>query len=300
MPEATSSAAGRATGEAAPAGRSRRLLSAKTTSRVLSYLVGIAISLIFIYPIIWLISISLKPNWEIYRAPLQLIPGNVQWQAYGEIFSTTPIGIYLLNSILYAVGGSAITLLFSIFTAYGLSRYLFRGKRPLMLGLLAVQLLPNLVRIIPLFIMMTSIGLINTRHGLIMLYGAGGIAFGSWFLKGYFDTVPVELDEAAQIDGASRFRTIWQILLPSIVPGIVALLILQFIAHWNDFAVASVLIRNPDYYPLTVGTFNLIGPDESDFRLLASASLINVVPVIVVFSVLQRFLVSGLSAGAVK
>ncbi len=265
-----------------------------------SYAFGIAVTLIFVYPIIWLFSTSTKPNWEIYRAPLQLLPSDAQWDVYREIFDSTPMLDYMANSIMYSLGGSAITMFFSILTAYGLSRYLFRGKRALMLGLLGVQLLPNLVRIIPLFVMMNSLELINTRHGIILLYGAGGIAFGTWFLKGYFDSIPVALDEAAQIDGASRFRIIWQILLPSIIPGLAALLILQFIAHWNDYTVASVLLRNPDLYPLTVGTFNLIGPDESDFRLLAAATLVNVVPVILVFSILQRYLVSGLAAGAVK
>jgi len=268
--------------------------------RILSYMFGIGISLVFIYPIIWLFSVSLKPNFEIYREPLRLIPSDIQFNIYEEIFVTTPIGTYLFNSILYAFGGSVISLTFSILTAYGLSRYLFRGKRALMLGLLAVQLLPNLVRLIPLFIMMTSLNLIDTRHGLILLYGAGGIAYGTWFLKGYFDNIPIELDEAAQIDGASRFRVIWQILLPTIIPGIAALLILQFISFWNDFSVASILIRDQDLLPLTVGTFNLIGPDEADFRLLASAAIVNVVPVIIVFTVLQRYLVSGLTSGAVK
>lgn len=272
----------------------------KIGGRVLNYVFGIIVSFFFIYPIIWLLSVSIKPNWEIYRAPLQLIPSDPQVDVYIEIFSTTPIGKYLLNSLLYAISGSTITLCFSIMVAYGLSRYMFKGKRLLMIGLLGVQLMPNLVRLIPLFIMMTALDLINTRYGLILLYGAGGIAYGTWFLKGYFDTIPIDLDEAAQIDGASRFRIIWQILLPSVVPGVVALLILQFIAHWNDFAIASILIRNPDLLPLTVGTFKLIGPDESDFRLLSAAALVNVVPVIIVFSILQRYLVSGLTAGAVK
>ena len=265
-----------------------------------NYAIGALISFFFIYPIIWLFSVSIKPNWEIYRAPLQLVPSTPQLNAYNEIFTTTPIGSYVVNSILYAVSGSAITLFFSVLVAYGLSRYIFRGKRLLMIALLGVQLMPTLVRLIPLFIMMSMLDLVNTRHGLILLYGAGGIAYGTWFLKGYFDTIPVDLDEAAQIDGASRFRIVWQILLPSIMPGIVALLILQFIAHWNDFAVASILIRNPDLLPLTVGTFRLIGPDDSDFRLLSAAALVNVVPVIIVFSILQRFLVSGLTSGAVK
>ena len=272
----------------------------KKLNRILNYAIGITVSFFFIYPIMWLFSVSIKPNWEIYRAPLQLVPSDPQFNVYNEIFSTTPIGNYLVNSMMYAISGSAITLFFSIMVAYGLSRYLFKGKRVLMIGLLGVQLMPNLVRLIPLFIMMTTLDLINTRHGLILLYGAGGIAYGTWFLKGYFDTIPIDLDEAAQIDGASRFRIIWQILLPSVIPGVIALTILQFIAHWNDFAVASILIRNPDLLPLTVGTFKLIGPDESDFRLLSAAALVNVVPVIVVFSVLQRFLVGGLTAGAVK
>jgi len=278
----------------------RRFKFRKIGIRLFNYALGIVISFFFIYPIVWLMSVSVKPNWEIYRAPLQLVPSTPQTDIYTEIFSTTPIGSYLANSLLYAISGSAITLFFSVMVAYGLSRYMFRGKRLLMIGLLGVQLMPNLVRLIPLFIMMTALDLINTRHGLILLYGAGGIAYGTWFLKGYFDTIPIDLDEAAQIDGASRFRIIWQILLPSVIPGIVALLILQFIAHWNDFAVASILIRNPELLPLTVGTFKLIGPDESDFRLLSAAALVNVVPVIIVFSILQRYLVSGLTAGAVK
>ncbi len=277
-----------------------KINSKKYLWRGWNYFFGISVSLIFIYPLIWLVSTSLKPNFEIYRAPLRLVPSETQFDVYNEIFNNTPVLDYLLNSVLYAFGGSLITLFFSIMVAYGLSRYMFRGKRTLMLGLLAVQLMPNLVRLIPLFVMMNALDLVNTRHGIILLYGAGGIAYGTWFLKGYFDTIPIELDEAAQIDGASRLRIIWQILLPTIVPGLAALLILQFIGHWNDFAVASVLLRQPDLYPLTVGTFNLIGPDESDFRLLASAALVNIVPVVFVFSILQRYLVSGLAAGAVK
>jgi multiple sugar transport system permease protein len=140
----------------------------------------------------------------------------------------------------------------------------------------------------------------NDRLGIILLYGAGGVAYGAWFLKGFVDAVPKEMDEAAWMDGASKLRTVWQIILPALLPGVVTIFILQFIGHWNDFAMASVLLRNPELTPLTVGTFRLIGPDESDFRLLASAALINIVPVIVVFSFAQRYLVSGAAAGSVK
>ncbi len=268
--------------------------------KALSYLLAITASLIFVYPIVWLASLSVKPNWEVYRNPLGLIPSEFDFTSYTEIFQTTPVPHYLANSVLYATGGSLLTIFFGILTAYGLSRNYFQGKRLFLTFLLLVQLVPSLVRVIPVFVMMSRLDLVDTRHGIILLYGAGGIAYATWFLKGYFDAIPIELDEAAAIDGASRFRIIWQILLPSLIPGLAALGILQFIAHWNDFTTASVLLRKPDLIPLTVGTFRLIGPDESDFRLLASASLVNVVPVLIVFSVLQRYLVSGLSAGAVK
>jgi len=156
------------------------------------------------------------------------------------------------------------------------------------------------VRVVPLFVMMSSLGLVDKQLGLILLYGVGGIAYGTWFLKGYFDSIPKELDEAAWMDGASKFQTIWQIIMPTILPGLAALLILQFIGHWNDFTTAAFMIRNPELRPLTVGIYTLIGPDETDFRLLSTAALINIVPVIFVFSFLQRYLVSGLSSGAVK
>jgi ABC-type glycerol-3-phosphate transport system permease component len=201
---------------------------------------------------------------------------------------------------MYAIGGGLITIFFGVLMAYGLSRHVFPGKRTFLTALLVVQLIPGLVRIIPVFVMMSRLRLVDSRIGIILLYGAGGIAYAAWFLKGYFDAIPVEIDESAWIDGASRFRTLWQILLPSLVPGLAALFILQFIGHWNDFTTASILLRKPDLMPLTVGTRRLLGPDENDFRLLAAASLMNAVPTIIVFAFVQRYLVSGLTAGAVK
>jgi ABC-type glycerol-3-phosphate transport system permease component len=264
------------------------------------YILSIALTVIFVFPVVWLISASVKPNVEIYRAPLNLIPSEFDFTTYDRVFNVTPIARYLFNSFLYAFSGAAITLFFSILAAYGLSRHVFRGKRSFLTFILVVQLVPQLVRLVPLYIMMSSLNLINTQFGLILLYGVGGIAYGTWFLKGFFDSIPKDLDEAAWIDGASKFQTVWQIIVPTIIPGLAALLILQFIGHWNDFATAAMMLRVPDLRPLTVGIYTLIGPDETDFRLLSTAALVNIVPVVFVFSVLQRYLISGLAAGAVK
>ncbi|TVR19747.1 MAG: carbohydrate ABC transporter permease [Anaerolineaceae bacterium] len=281
--------------------RLRKNLRFEVITRVLiRYSLALLATFIFVYPLIWLASASVKPNWEIYRQPLQLIPSEVQWDVYERLFQTAPFARYMTNSVIYALGGSLISLAFSILAAYGLSRYRFRGKRLTMVLILTVQLIPGLVSMIPLYLMMRWLGLFNTQHGMVLLYGSLRIPWAIWVLKGYFDTIPIELDESAWIDGASKFRTIWQILMPVLVPGLVAAFIIIFIGLWNEFALASVLLRNPDYLPVSVGTYVLLGPDESDFRLTAAASLVNIIPILLIFSVLQRYLVSGLAAGAVK
>jgi ABC-type glycerol-3-phosphate transport system permease component len=270
------------------------------TSRAFSYLILTVTAAMFVYPLVWLLSSSLKPPFEIYQQPLNLIPSEVRFDAYDEIFRATPLLRYFTNSLLYAVGGTLLSLSFGLLAAYGLSRHEFKGKRLLMIAILALQLIPPLISVIPTYLLMQSLGLYNTRVGIIALYGALSIPWAVWVLKGYFDTLPRELDESAAIDGASRLTTVLRILLPIMVPGLAASFIIIFIGRWGEFALASVLLRNQELYSLTVGTYTLLGPDEQDFRLLAAASLINIVPVLVVFSVLQRYLVSGLASGAVK
>ena len=279
----------------------KRLSWRRWTELSVTHLLAAGASLLFVYPLIWLGASSIKANWEIYRAPLSLLPfEGPQLDVYREIFRSTPVPLYVANSLIYAFGALLLTLVFALVAAYGLSRFRFTGKRPLLIIILAVQLVPGLVRLVPLYLLVRTLGLYNERFGIILIYGAMSIPFAIWFLKGYLDTVPTELDESAAIDGASRLRILFQIIAPTIVPGLASLAILQFISHWNEFQLASVLLRNPDLQPLTVGTYNLIGPDESDFRLIAAASLVNIVPVLVVFAVLQRYLVAGLASGSVK
>lgn len=268
---------------------------------VIHHVLAIAVTFIFVYPLIWLVSSSLKPNWQIYREPLSIVSFNeIQTDVYEEIFDATPFPRYLTNSLVYSVVSGILTLAFATLASYGLSRHEFSGKNLLMVVILAIQLIPGLLSVIPLYILMRQIGLYNTQHGIIMLYSALQIPWAVWVMKGYFDTIPIELDEAARVDGASKLRALWQIILPLVVPGLAASFIIIFMGRWNEFALANALLSDPEYHPLTVGTFRLLGPDESDFRLTAAASLINIVPILLVFTVLQRFLVSGLAAGAVK
>jgi multiple sugar transport system permease protein len=254
----------------------------------------------FIYPLVWMASASLKPNWEIYRAPLNLIPSAPTLDAYIELFRTTPFLAYTLNSVLYSAAGASVSILFGVITAYGFSRNRFAGRQTLMVGILAAQLMPGLIAAIPTYLLMRETGLLNTRLGLILLYGALSIPFAVWVLKGHFDTIPTELDDSARMDGASRLRTLIQIHLPLLAPGLSSLFLILFVQKWSEFALASILLRDSEKYPLSVGTYLLLGPDESDFRLMAAASLVNIIPILVLFLFLQRFLISGLTKGAVK
>ncbi len=290
----------RSASAAKPTPRARHINYRLISSRLFSYVILSITALMFVYPLIWLLSSSLKPPIEIYQRPLNLIPTEVRFDAYEEIFRATPLLAYFANSVVYSVGGTLLSLTFGLLAAFGLSRHEFRGKNALMIGILALQLIPPLISVIPTYLLMQTLGLYNTRVGIIALYGALSIPWAIWVLKGYMDTLPRELDESAAIDGASRLTTVLRILLPVMLPGLAASFIIVFIGRWGEFALASVLLRGQDLYPLTVGTYNLLGPDEQDFRLLAAAALINIVPVLVVFTILQRFLISGLAAGAVK
>lgn len=266
----------------------------------LDHLLAIGASLLFVYPLVWLLSASLKPAWQIYRQPLALVPDGATLEVYQRIFLSTPFPIYLRNSLTYATVGTLLTVAVAMLAAYGLSRHEFRGKNVAMVAILTVQLMPALISAIPVYILMQRLNLFDTQAGIVLLYGAVSIPFGVWVLKGYLDTIPRELDESAWIDGASKLYTLWRILVPVIVPGLASLFIILFVGKWNEFAMASILLRDTSLFPLTVGTQTLLGPDESDFRLTAAASLINIVPILLVFLGLQRYLISGLTAGAVK
>ena len=266
----------------------------------LDHLLAIGASLLFVYPLVWLLSASLKPAWQIYRQPLALVPDGATLEVYRRIFLSTPFPTYLVNSLIYATLGTLLTVAVAMLAAYGLSRHEFRGKNLAMVAILTVQLMPALISAIPVYILMQRLNLFDTQAGIVLLYGAVSIPFGVWVLKGYLDTIPRELDESAWIDGASKLHTLWRILVPVIVPGLASLFIILFVGKWNEFAMASILLRDTSLFPLTVGTQTLLGPDESDFRLTAAASLINIVPILLVFLGLQRYLISGLTAGAVK
>lgn len=256
---------------------------------------------VFLFPLLWVLSLSLKTAPETLQSPPGLLPASPQWGNYATVLQTTPIGRYLLNSLLLVVVSVAGALAVSVPAAYALSRYVFRGRRTFSRGVLAAQLVSPLVIAVPAYRLFVTLGLVNNYVGLVLVYIAVIAPFLTWFLKSYIDTVPVSLDEAALMDGCSRWTAALRIVLPSAAPGIASAAILGGVTTWSQFALPFILLDDPDLFPVSVGVVNLQATaGEITTQFLAAGSVLAVAPVVVLFVLLQRHILGALTTGAVK
>ena len=267
-----------------------------------AYYAGMALVLLFFaFPLLWVLSLSLKTAPETLQAPPSLLPADPQWGNYARVLETTPIGRYLLNSLLLvalSVGGS---LLVGIPAAYALSRFTFRGSRTYSSGVLAAQLVSPVIVAVPLYQVFVATNLIDNYVGLVLVYIALTAPLITWFLKSYLDTIPVSLDEAGMMDGVSRLRVLVHIILPSARPGIASAAIIGGVTAWSQFVLPLILLDTTDLFPVSVGVVNLQATTgEIAIHYVAAGSVLAVAPVIVLFIVLQRHILGALTAGAVK
>jgi len=254
----------------------------------------------FLLPQLWLFSLSLKNKAGIYEYPPRWLPAGGSFANYRFALTRTQVPWYLWNSAVVAMAAAAATLAAAVPAAYVLSRERFDGRRPLMAALLAVQMLSPVILLVPIYGVVERLGLIDTRAGLILVYAAMQVPFTVWVLKNFFDAVPRPIFEAARLDGASRARTLWTIVLPIVAPGLGAAAIFNLAAYWSEFGLALVLLDSQERFTMPLGLFSFQSAYETDWQLLAAASFIALVPVITAFVFLQRFFIAGLTAGAVK
>jgi multiple sugar transport system permease protein len=254
----------------------------------------------FLAPQLWLLSLSLKSKAGVYEYPPRWLPADPSLANYGFALTRTQVPWYLWNSAIVAVLAAAATLAVAVPAAYVISRERFHGRQPLMAALLAVQMVSPVILLVPIYGALERLGLIDTRAGLILVYAAMQVPFTVWVLKNFFDAVPRSIFEAARLDGASRARTLWTIVLPLIGPGLGATAIFNLAAYWSEFSLALVLLDSQERFTMPLGLFSFQSAYETDWQLLAAASFIALVPVLAAFVLLQRFFVAGLTAGAVK
>jgi len=267
-----------------------------------AYILGqVVLVALFIFPLLWVLSLSLKTAPETLQSPPGLLPRSPQWGNYTHVLDTTPIGRYLLNSLVLVVASVVGALALGVPAAYALSRLVFPAQRSFSRGLLAAQLISPLIIAVPLYRLFVVLHLVNNYVGLVLVYIAIIAPFLTWFLKSYLDTVPVSLDEAALVDGCTRRTAMVRVVLPSAMPGIASAAILGAVTSWSQFAIPFILLDDRDLFPVSVGVVNLQATaGEITTQYLAAGSVLAVAPVVVLFVVLQRHIVGALTSGAVK
>jgi multiple sugar transport system permease protein len=265
------------------------------------YIAYFIILLFFLFPLFWVISLSLKTQQELFVVPPQLIPEKFAFENYLHVIQNTGVLYYLKNSAIIVFYTVLFALLVAIPAAYSISRFKFKFKNPVLITILMTQMISAVVISIPLYRLFAQLGLLNNYVTLIIVYVAVVLPFSTWFLKGYFDTIPAALDEAAIVDGCNRFQVLTKILIPTSLPGIISVTILVAVQSWSQFVIPFILLDDERLYPVSVGVMNLQSTQQSiTTHYLAAGSVLSVLPVIILFILLQRFIVGALTSGAVK
>jgi ABC-type glycerol-3-phosphate transport system permease component len=261
--------------------------------------VTLAVLLCFVFPFLWVVLTSIRPDSDLFTDSLRIIPRHVTFSKYESLLGSQ-FPRYILNSVIVATTATIVTVVVSIFAAYSFSRYRFRGRTSL-LGIFAFsQLFPFVVLLTPLYIFFYKLHLVNTYLGLIIAYTAITLPFCVYMMLGYFQSVPISLDEAALIDGCSTTRVVFRIVLPVAWPGIVATAVYVFIQSWNEYLFALTLMTDGPKKTVPVGLANFFGQYTTDWGAVMSASVVATIPTLIFFLFMQRQLVAGLAAGSVK
>lgn len=276
-----------------------------STRRRRRFPVGSAVTVVVIGlftfgPAYWVLMTALTPTDAVYHFPPRLWPKQFTLVHFTQLVHTPVLFHYLLNSLVVSIVTAVLTVLVSAYTGYSFSKFRYRGRRTLMYLILASQMFPQAVLLITLYLLFSQFGLLNSYLALILSFTTFTLPLCVWMLKGFFDTVPDELIEAAKVDGAGQWTIIHRILMPVSAPGLVATGMFAFIRGWNDFIFALTL-GGPDHFTLPPGLANhYIGEFETAWPELMAASLVVSLPVVIAFVLLQKYLVAGLTSGAVK
>lgn len=282
-----------------------RMSTRATVYRVIkrgaAYLALILVVLSMVFPFIWMLMSSFKSEQEIYRYPPTLFPQHFTLQAYQDLFRITSFEIWFRNSVVVSVVVTLITLTLSSMGAYVLARYRFGFFRVFSRLILFAYMIPAILMVIPIFQIVWRLHLSNSLSSLFLVYNAILLPYGIWTLRAYFAGIPHEIEEAALMDGASRFQAFYQVVLPQALPGLIATALFAFHVAWNEYLFASVLLWSSRTMTLSAGVSTLIGETAMySWSLLMAAAVLVTLPVILLFSLLQGFLIAGWGGGAVK
>lgn len=268
-----------------------------TSLRHAVLLLFVAISL---YPALNVLSISLRPDNRLRSTNLEIIPENWTFQSYVQLFTEQPFLRWLGNSLIVAAGVTVTGVALAAIGGYAFSRFRFVGRSTTMLAILTTQMFPATMLLLPLYIVIAKLHLINTYLGLMVFYVSTALPFCVWQMKGFYDTIPASLEEAARIDGCSRAAAFWRVILPLAIPGLVITALFSFMAAWSEYIVAAQVMQDEDMFTLPLGLKSFQASLSTQWGLYAAAAILVSLPVVIVFLLLSKYLVSGLTLGSVK
>jgi multiple sugar transport system permease protein len=264
---------------------------------------GAIVAAFFLAPYVVMFLGAVKSQQDLFHNPALYLPTHWQWSNFAHVWKIIPLATYLVNSLIVAAVSTAIVLVVSLPAAYYTARHNFRGKRAFLYLVLITQMFAPVALVIGIYREVTLVnGAVNSYWALIAVDSAFNLAFSIWILNGYLASIPKEIEDAAMVDGAGRLRTMFRVVLPLAKPGIVTAVIFTFIQVWNEFVVAETIFNNPtvNRETLTVGINAFVGLYQTQYQYLFVASIIGIVPVVVLFAFIEKYLVGGLTAGSVR
>jgi multiple sugar transport system permease protein len=263
----------------------------------LRYLAAIAVTIVFLFPVYWLFAVSLKTPAEIFASPPVWVPANLQFGNYAVLFKDGDAWT-VMNSVIIASTSTAIAMSLGTLAAYSLARFKTGGDN-LAIWIISQRMIPPIAIVFPIFLLFAMIGWVDTFHGLILLYTAFNLPYVIWMMRGYFEDVPIELEESALIDGCTRWQALTRVVLPVARNGIFATAVFTFIFAWNDYIFALILTRT-EVTTYTVQVMGYFGAQSTIWAKISAMSVLGTLPIFFAVATLQRYLVRGISMGAVK
>jgi multiple sugar transport system permease protein len=272
-----------------------------TLNRTLTSFVVWPVVLIVIFPLIWMVLTSVKPQSELFRIPPAFWPQSVTFEHYTTLLTETPFLKYLRNSVILSVSTTILVVVVAVAGAYSLTRFQYRGRERLAVLVLFTYLLPSVVLVLPLYLAMVKAGIANSLFSLVIAYTSFALPYALWLLRSFMASLPVDLESAALIDGASRLGAFVDVVLPQAIPGIVSTALFTFILAWNEYFYALILVNTDEARPLTTGVITmLVSSFNIEWSLLMAAAVGMSLPLIIIFIFLQRYLVKGFAGTGVK
>jgi multiple sugar transport system permease protein len=285
---------------ASPPARRGSLRHWRNARRYVLPLAGLAVTAAFLAPYAVMLLDAFRPSGDVLQTPTTFLPREWQFSTFGTVLSDARFLNWLKTSLIVASASTAIVLVVAVPAAYFTARFRFRGRTAFLLLILVTQMFAPTSLVVGLYREFFELNLVNTYLSIILTNAAFNLAFATWILNGFFSSIPKEVEEAANLDGCGRFGTLWRVMLPLTLPGLVTAVIFTFIAAWNEYVVALTLMQDDAKKPLTVGINSYVTGYEQNWDQMFAASLIAIVPVVILFALIEKHLVGGLTAGSVK